>query len=563
MFYTDTSRNPPRPRLSVGGIDHLDLFTGLLKIHTTDVSVPGNGGLTLALTRHHRPASSQFFRQYNSTVPALHLGVDDGGWQLNLGVLYGGNRCHTPDGPNYNGVTFVTPGGDSIRLYCRRANSAEFRSRDNWRAVCTSTGYNARWTIDAPRGLRLTLNPVPSSLYGRGNVPLTRPTVVTRLSDPSGNNLNVSYRKITAPVSGGSLSRIGINKITASDGRSATFRYAVIGGAWPRLIGITSEGRTWSFDFYVYPGLIGTDKNRAARLTILKSVTRPDDKRWFYRYAFGSCENCLRSVTYPHGGTLTFQYDSNRTSELATAGPDVTPGTWRVRYDRKMATPGDAATVRWPNNQGKTIYRFWDTKEANAYGRVGAVKEIETCADVVNSNTCAAGPHCWTCARSPATTAAGAAAFSSTRRTSTPSATRLRSTNSAPTARVVVTNTPITPTPAAPCGSFLKSSPKPPTASPAPAAAPGAPAPPPAGMTSAARSTAAVGWREKTVSATSPVTPTPPRATSPPSKTPTARPAGGSVGTAATTAAPPAPKPTPPNLTRPLRSSAASTPPAP
>ena len=387
-FSTPSAENEPayqaiRPTLSVTGLDTVDLYTGILTLRTADVSIPGPRDLPLTMTRYYRPRSSN---RYSPVAGAsLHLGLDDGGWQLNMGQL-----LHTPDSAkNYhckgtntsptvydNLPRFITPDGYEKPFFF--VSPGYFRSKDNWRASCVLVNNQPEWLIDAPSGLQFKLQ----VLYtGEANA---IPPLVTGVKDTHNNQLLVSYKKITS----GSYTRISIDQVTSASGRAISFHYSTNLGTscWPRVDWIeTDDGRRWTFTHETLTSPCATR---------LKTVVQPDAKQW--SFAYNECNHCIDLVTNPLGGTLKVDFANingfGRTYLLTTGGPSVTAGTWKLGYDANSNLfTSDSTTVVRPTGLGKTIYRFNNSNTAGVMWSHGTIASQDSCSDSVLSNTCATG----------------------------------------------------------------------------------------------------------------------------------------------------------------------------
>lgn len=330
--------------------DEVGLQTGSLSFAATDISLPGNDALAVAVTRDYRV----FNRRYYGNVGML------ADWDLRLPSISGvfapnwagrssassGLRCsevgaypleHFNRNDWWTGLTLTLPSGQEPLLnpksgttkpatggpYTLMTNSQTFvsclasirngtgqgflaitadgtRYWFDWMAQYGEPGI-VRTPIEMGRMVMYVLKRARNVLYA------------TRVEDRFGNVVSYTYtNSANAPAR--------LASIASSDGRAITFGYDGAG----RLASATANGRTWTYSYSTTP---------SGRVT-LSEVRNPDASKWTLRlagltdaeihYADPPPGEWLRdcwthqiadnegaqpvgSITHPSGGTATFR----------------------------------------------------------------------------------------------------------------------------------------------------------------------------------------------------------------------------------------------------------------
>jgi YD repeat-containing protein len=264
----------------------IDPFTGKLQWHFTDLFIPGNGGLDIAVQRSY----SSLNEQLNERSP---FGV---GWTMHFGRVIRRALVSLCDRgqPATRNAVMELPDGSRQMLYPALDN-ATFISAGFWKASCRND-INGGLDITSPDGTRYEMSTRGLIIGDISNEQST--TYTTRIIDRNGNTLNFTY--VTLGLANG----YGVKTITASDGRVVTFNYAANGS----LASVTDGTRTWTYLLSEVPSY--------GNVFNLDEVRRPDGNSWKYQYnAAGSIPGSgtpggfsMKKVTYPTGGTFDYVY---------------------------------------------------------------------------------------------------------------------------------------------------------------------------------------------------------------------------------------------------------------
>ena len=322
--------------------DGIDPHTGAISFQHTDVELPGNTHLEVAIRRKifqgefYNKSEAVEFGDWQLDVPRIHALHGDNGFV--------GNRCSNDFGTTFppenglsatplsnfeysDGVVLEAPGGQSIQLLevsqyntlgPQWPSSASHISTEGWWFECTSASDGGQgFKAHAPNGDVYILNKViirdgnplggwASSLYYRKRTLLA----ASRVTDVNGNYVDYIYDAL------GRLTRIEGN-----DGRRIDLQYT---GSNEYISSVTANGRTWSYSYspssFSNPSFIG-DYGGSPRLT-LDSVTRPDGRSWTFDLDAmqarpgpgGNCNQIARSigVTHPTGVSGVFELGEQR-----------------------------------------------------------------------------------------------------------------------------------------------------------------------------------------------------------------------------------------------------------
>jgi len=315
--------------------DGIDPNTGSLQFNITDVSIPGNFDLPVAVSR--KIAQGRFYHR--------NTAVEFGDWQIEIPRIHVVSAGNSPSGglcahtfQNYfppiqvdrytfwyrtdytNGFKMEIPGQgtkDILEVQSQNTNlwpaGTKYVTADGWRISCTGAGF----TGHAPDGTVYNFNRGLSqraddlgSRRGGGPV-LSRTRIIYAASvvtDVNGNTVNYDYD--------------GYNRLTAiraSDGRRINLSYS---GTSKLIRSVTSNpitgpARTWNYTYSrkTFPEIFNDGSNVVAQS--LTRVTQPDGLYWTYNLAgmaatAGYGDQCPQtsqnlSVKHPHGVTGTFR----------------------------------------------------------------------------------------------------------------------------------------------------------------------------------------------------------------------------------------------------------------
>lgn len=283
--------------------DQINLSNGALSFSVTDVSLPGNSGLSVALTRTYQVRDWRYritdgmMADWQVEVPSIDA-VHVGPWLDNNG---GQNRCtvagpppspqqypgmHAFDfwqGPKVN-IPGVTSGDllrtrDDLPAGNKPSTSHKWMTNEQVHFECLSTIKNTSgegFLAITPDGTRIWFDHMAqqheppmrrgSTTVVQGGVPLEYEATIrrntllaTRVEDRFGNWVTYTY-------SNGPTAAPRLTQIAANDGRQLSLAYNDQGA-----VDSVSDGtRTWS---YVY----GTTTSDRSTLT---QVTLPDTSKW-------------------------------------------------------------------------------------------------------------------------------------------------------------------------------------------------------------------------------------------------------------------------------------------
>lgn len=268
--------------------DSTDLYSGATRFLVTDVSLPGNSDLPVALQRSLEAADTGlecfgpqcqprgFMSWTRFEVPYLSGGYPDG-WVAatqSLGHIASSQRCSLTNGPPeipddkglagewmvyeyWHGNQLYLPGAGSQQLLVGAGGSPptdgqtyRWATKDHWYFSCLPTTANGQpgegFLARAPDGKKYffdyLVNWRPVSALRKfdeeeDEMVLTRDELrllLTRVEDRFGNWVQYAY-------SGNDLT-----SITANDGRQLTLTYAAPGGA---LTSVSDGTRTWTYNY--------------------------------------------------------------------------------------------------------------------------------------------------------------------------------------------------------------------------------------------------------------------------------------------------------------------------
>jgi YD repeat-containing protein len=295
--------------------DQVSLYTGTVQFSVTDIAVPGNSALPVAIGRTVTPQRSSStlpgqFGNWDLDIPHLH-GVfsETLGWQVSTGnpnqrcsVDRSNFRSATP--PNANGIPlfpfasaeywagnmlYIPGQGDKKMLVVAPGNTnvpSDGRNyywvtHDEWAFACLPATANGvpgeAFLAKSPEGVVYTFN----WFVDRGVGTLSKPSSVcatpcistldrkevwilpTRVEDRFGNWVSYTYDP-SRPWR--------LNRIDANDGRRIDLAYDGVG----RIATASTDGRVWRYG-YSTQDLTGS----------LVSVTLPDNSQWSLDPALG------------------------------------------------------------------------------------------------------------------------------------------------------------------------------------------------------------------------------------------------------------------------------------
>lgn len=373
-YYSETGLHPfKNPTSDLN--ETIDPFSGTMQLRHTDITVPGNGGMDISVTRFY--TNHQDFGNRQPGYQSLY----GTGWTMHFGrivvpQLHVGKICTqatfsvtTADNPSIE-----YPDGARELLVLATDGSGDLITKGNWRARCIS-GQDGMLVI-SPDGTEYTMNVRATVSTGENSLETSWYTSLQK--DVYGNAIQITYT--TNPlgymyideVIGGRIN----NTNFTSDGRLVKFNYTTESNSCFLLDNITSDNRTWAYNYD--SALSDPDPNFNLCRYNLTEVTLPSNQRWQYEYYPdthpGAGKYSISKVTYPYGGMYEYTYQHiqfdvtmpNQTTGILTksvSGPNITPGTWSYNFapgsrtitgDNGGSIQADVTTVTQPN--GTTIH---------------------------------------------------------------------------------------------------------------------------------------------------------------------------------------------------------------
>ena len=320
--------------------ESINVFSGALEISHADLTLPGNGGLDLQVTRYYNHHSN--VRRYPN-----YMSVYGVGWTMHFGRIVKpalAGICPTGGTTNYNS-SLELPDGSRHLLVLDTDGSGDYITHNNWRAHCGISAEGLHFMlVTSPDGTRYTMDQFMAITLGE----VTETSWFTsKIEDIHGNTLNITYKA-------DALGYQYLDSISSSDGRLVEFIYDTDADGCFKLHQMQSGDQVWEYTYEIVSGLNPADGGVCGHN--LTQVTLPDGRTWKYSYYPPSNSPgaySLKSITYPYGGTVTYTYDEvvfgivigvpystaplpEPTTVVATkttAGPDVTPGTWTYKYE--------------------------------------------------------------------------------------------------------------------------------------------------------------------------------------------------------------------------------------
>jgi hypothetical protein len=317
--------------------EQIDLNTGSVSFRHTDISIPGNNNLEVAIHRvfkgaNYAHSSTLEMADWMLDIPYIHTTLLKGSTRYS-GDWGQGRECSGNLNPGsitnsgfifnsfeyWNGDTLNVPGRVNEKLL---RNSGGITSsahpkvtKSNWRISCAdnASSFGEKFIAQAPNGDTYTF----SELRLVGTKPIVKNykgvsryhafMMVSQIKDTHGNTVNYQY-------SNGQLTKISsLDSSGLSDGRVITINYSN-----NRVSSITSGNRIWS---YAYSG------------NSLVSVTRPDNLFW--QYSLDSLGTVQAGSTSDSNSEIC-SYPSNVSSYSSGTikHPNGTLGTFKLQAKR-------------------------------------------------------------------------------------------------------------------------------------------------------------------------------------------------------------------------------------
>ena len=340
------------------GIESIDPFTGALKIVTTDLVVPSNGGLDITIVRNY--VSTQ---KSNTTQPGYIGGrtATGIGWDIHFGRLWRGSTTvgFLPEGSNcqgslvsqadarHNPVLELPDGSRQVLVTANTGKPYQFITREQWIGRClpTTDPGDGGLEIVSPQGIKYIFNKL--GRVAEGTTVKSIAFLPTRIEHPNGTYLTISYVAPVVPNS--TVEFMRLEKVTHSEGQEISFVYSEPTTRNARLheIKLNSPSRTWTYNYTQ-----GESTGNGGYYHYLTEVQRPDGESTNDEYHTSSPGlYSLKKITTPLKATISYTYKSQTfprhvegaTPVIAVAtktiGGEVDAGaTWTYTYE-----PADVA----------------------------------------------------------------------------------------------------------------------------------------------------------------------------------------------------------------------------
>ena len=327
--------------------DKVSLYNGTLEFTQTDVSLPGNNALPVAIGRRLVPGMelrlAGMFDDWDLDIPHLHGVFSSSGWTTQWG---GVARCSTygvPPAKSYQGGSWnaeeywhgnfmYLPGKGSEEILSRAGtnnnniptdgNTWPLTTRSMWslRCIPMAGGVGEGFLAMSPDGTQYQFDAMASRTYPALNKSSPAPEY---LIAPGAGGTTAVNRAIMAAKAGAGgitpnlaqgyiLSRkevwllptqvtdrhgnwvrytygggypLGLTAITASDGRTITITYHPTNNSGLNLVASVSDGsRTWTYSY-------NNGQPPGYMSEGLTSITQPDGAQW--RFSMGAFSNSL------------------------------------------------------------------------------------------------------------------------------------------------------------------------------------------------------------------------------------------------------------------------------
>lgn len=301
----------------------IDTFSGRLQYHFTDLFIPGNGGLDIAVQRSYNAIDDPDPMQGTGQPWPAEFSPAGLGWTMHFGRIIRGQQidiCSNNWAVSSKNPVLEMPDGQRRVLYeyeqivPPQSKPTKWITKDFWRASCNTNSGALGFNVESPDGTRYEMTTIGHLFTVGGSLMKTYYT--TRIVDRNGNTMNLSYTTVNGVTA--------VSGITTSDGRSVSFSYNSSG-----IQSVTAGSRTWNYSMV----------SGAGGQNYLSQVTRPDGLSWKFNYRSSSPgTGSMSKVEYPGGGTIDYTYDHVYFRVgVANAKPSTVIKT-------KVSTPGGGST---------------------------------------------------------------------------------------------------------------------------------------------------------------------------------------------------------------------------
>jgi hypothetical protein len=149
-FYAEPGLNPFRSSMGQDVTEHIDPFSGSVQLSYVDLSIPGDGGLDLNITRYYNlPQGSPGYANPFGYGWTMHFG------RITIGSGHASQLCDSaavPGGDTRNNPSMEMPsGGRELLVRSSAVDDGSYITRSNWRARCIDrTRTPGRDLVDQP-----------------------------------------------------------------------------------------------------------------------------------------------------------------------------------------------------------------------------------------------------------------------------------------------------------------------------------------------------------------------------------------------------------------------------
>lgn len=362
-FYNESGVSSARESLGQGA-ETIDPFSGSLQLIFNEFSVPRNGALDTTILRTYSPnrAASGFGLSYRLR-PTGAFGV---GWDIHLGRIWnfgslGSGTCPIAKVDTLQNPVLELPDGSrDVLLNALPGSEYDLISSKHWKAECYVSDKVVNGVREHQSAIKITDTNGVVYYFDYLDNPsdsAEQALLVTRMEDPHGNWVSVSYKpKSTHPLA-------LIDRIEGSNGLDIGFKYRNATTSTPLIESISLGDRTWRYFF--------EDINGVVAGSFLTKVEGPEGLEMEYDYYPSSATYAymLRSMTNAYGmkteysykyayfdGTLWVPYAAIEVKTVT--GPDLQRERWT--YDYEVTTDYNQTTVTGPDHI--EIHRHFGTQ---------------------------------------------------------------------------------------------------------------------------------------------------------------------------------------------------------
>jgi len=395
--------------------EFVNAYSGNLILSHSDITLPGNGSLDLAINRIYNSKIIYLPPPFNVWVPDEgSMGI---GWDLHFGRII-------PYAEPFLPVAALTMSDGSVyNVYNNNHQNVNSRMNspylaDNFAAL-NFDQQNEVWTMTLTDG---TIYKFDRRI--RNSTGYVEQYFVSSIKDTNGNEIKIDYFDCcnfqvdvsgfggtlgTCPGDGSFASEAPhIRQITDSVGRVIKFNWlnnSCRSNTQSNVISsIDVNGKVYE---YTYIPVVRSSSDGQGEDTVyaLVEAKPPDGPSWIYNYESDDVQpnGEIKSVRYPSGGVVDYGFDTLtpnpqnhadrfentiplKTRALTTrrvSGPNITPGAWTYSYG--VTENKNSTTVNDPCGD-KVVYKFHGALESSYIGdwAVGLLDEEKVFDDADN-----------------------------------------------------------------------------------------------------------------------------------------------------------------------------------